>query len=106
MLFNIFLNDLFLYIKNSGFYNFADDNAIITTCKFLTELLPTLEQESESAVKWLKQNKLIANANKCQAIPLSEKSEADCKLAIENNNIESTKYAKLLGITRTRLRIS
>ena len=28
-----------------------------------------------------------------------KKSEAKCKLPIDNNDIESTKYVKLLGIT-------
>ena len=51
ILFNIFLNDLFLCIKKSDLNNFADDNTITATCNTsLTELLKSLEQESESAV--------------------------------------------------------
>ena len=63
-LFNIFLNDLFLCIKKSDLHNFADDNTITTTCNTLTGLLKTLEQESESAVSWFKQNEMIVNADK------------------------------------------
>ena len=40
ILFNIFLNDLFLCIKKSDLHNFADDNITITaTCNTLTGLL-------------------------------------------------------------------
>ena len=77
ILFNTFLNDLFLYIKKSDLHNFADDNTITATCNTLTGCLKTLEQESESAVSWFKQNELIVNVDKFQAIILNKKeSEA------------------------------
>ena len=55
ILFNIFLNDLFLCIKKSDLHNFADANTITATCSSLTGLLKTLEHEPESAVGWFKQ---------------------------------------------------
>ena len=58
-----------------------------------------MEYESESAVSWFKENEMIVNADKFQAIILNKKeSEAKYKLNIDNNNIESTKSVKLLGI--------
>ena len=58
-----------------------------------------LEKESESVVNWFKQNEMIANAVKFQAIILNKKeSEAKDKLTIDNNDIESTKFVKLFGI--------
>ena len=73
ILFNIFLNDLFLCIKKSNLHNFADDNTITATCNTLTGLLKTLEQEYESTVGWFKQNEMIVNADKFQAIILNKK---------------------------------
>ena len=88
---------MFPCIKKSHLHNFADDNTITATCNTLTGLLKTLEQESESAVGWFKQNEMIVNADKFQAIILNKKeSEAKYKLTIDNNDIESV---KLLGIT-------
>ena len=88
MLFNIFLNDLFLCIKKLDLHNFADDNTITATCNTLTGLLKTLEQESESAVSWFKQNEMIVNVDKFQAVIFLEKEgEAKYKLTIDNNNI-------------------
>ena len=61
--------------------------------------MKTLEQESESAVSWFKQNEMIVNADSFQAITLNKKeSEAKYKLTIDND-IESTKSVKILDIT-------
>ena len=51
ILFNIFINDLFLLLTKSDLHNFADDNTIAVTCKNLNGLLRTLEKESEPAVE-------------------------------------------------------
>ena len=53
ILFNIFINDLFLWLTKSDLHNFADDNTIAVTCKNLNNLLCTPEKESESAVDCL-----------------------------------------------------
>ena len=81
ILFNIFLNDLFLCIKKSDLQNFADHNTITAVCNTLTGLLKTLEQDPESAVSCFKQIETIVNADKFQAIILNKKeSEAKYKL--------------------------
>ena len=91
---------MLLCIRKSDLLNFANDNTITATCNTLTGLLKTLEQASESAVSCFKQIETIVNADKFQAIILNKKeSEAKYKLTIDNNDIESTKSVKLLGIT-------
>ena len=72
ILFNLFFNDLFLSLKNSDLHNFVDDNSITVTCNNLTSLYQTLEKESESAIDWFKNNSMIANPDKFQAIILSK----------------------------------
>ena len=57
MLFNLFLNDLLATLKMSELYNFADDNTISTASKNMSNLIQTLEKESETAVEWFNQNK-------------------------------------------------
>ena len=44
ILFNIFINDLFLWLTKSELHNFADDNTIAVTCKNLKDLLLTLKK--------------------------------------------------------------
>ena len=70
---------------------------IIPSLPLVTQgLLKTLEQESESALSWLKQNEMIVNADRFQATILNKKeSEAKYKLTIDNNDTESTKSVKL-----------
>ena len=81
ILFNIFLNDLFLCIKESDLHNFADDNAITAICNTLTGLLKTLEQDPESAVNCFKQIETTVNVDNFQAIILNKmESEAKYKL--------------------------
>ena len=72
ILFNIFINDLFLCLKKSDLYNFADDNTIVVTCKNLNDLLRTLEKESESAVDCFRNNNMIVNPDKFQAIIMNK----------------------------------
>ena len=88
ILFNIFVND------------FADDNTIAVTCKNMNDLLRTLEKKTESAIDWFKNNNMIANPDKFQAIIMNIRKENQIthKLKIHNNEIETTKSVKLLGI--------
>ena len=64
ILFNIFLNDLLSTLKLSDLFNFADDNSISTTTDNIDHLLLTLKHESELAVKWFKDNRMIVNPDK------------------------------------------
>ena len=75
ILFNIFINDLFLLLTKSDLHNFAGDNTIAVTCKNLNDLLHKLKKESESAVDWFRNNNMIANPDKFQAIIMNKKRE-------------------------------
>ena len=62
--------------------------------------MKTLEQESEPTVSWFKKSEMIVNADKFQTIILNKnESETKYKLTTDNNDIESTKSVKLLGLT-------
>ena len=56
ILFNIFINDLFLFINEVELVNFADDNTMYTSKKDVKEVLKVLEKESKSAIDWFKIN--------------------------------------------------
>ena len=100
ILFNIFINDLFFWLTKSDLDNFADDNTIAVTCKNLNDLLRTLEKESESAVDWFRNNKIIANPDTFQTIIMNKrrKNKKRHKLKIYNNEIQTTKSVNLLSI--------
>ena len=52
ILFNIFLNNLFLSLTKPNIPKFVDDNKIYLTSRYLEKLLRTLEDESNSAFNW------------------------------------------------------
>ena len=64
ILFNIFINDLFLFINEVELANFADDNTIYTSKKDVKEVLKVLEKDSKSAIDWFKRNDMIVNPEK------------------------------------------
>ena len=70
ILFNIFINDLFLFINKAKLANFADDNTIYANSAEMETLPDILEKENETAIKWFKQNQMIVNRDKFQAMVL------------------------------------
>ena len=65
-LFNLFINDLFFFIKVAKLTNFADDNTIYVVCKDLTELLEILRKVCQTAINRLKTNNMIISPDKFQ----------------------------------------
>ena len=62
LLFNIFLNYLFLFIKISDLYN-----TVFAFCKDLDQLVHIVREESESASTWFHSGNLIVSLGKFQA---------------------------------------
>ena len=56
LLFNIFLADLFLVLKDVDIANFADDNTPFTSANNIDDLIDSLEKASSSLFKWFKHN--------------------------------------------------
>ena len=101
ILFNIFINDLIIFIKYVNLRNYAYDNTITYFLMFLSCLKTTLENESTEAINWLKQNNMLVNPKKFQVLFLSRNKElitSDILLSINSNSIISSNWVKLLGI--------
>jgi len=99
ILFNIFINDLFLFISEAKLANFADDNTIYTDSTEIETLVNILEKESETAIKWFKENEMIVNPDKFQALILGKHKQNDSiKLKINGSEIIPEKSVTLLGI--------
>ena len=54
LLFNIFINDLYLWISKTFLLNFADDNTISAAENTIGKLISTLEQDIQAAIDWFK----------------------------------------------------
>ena len=100
VLFNIFINNLIGFIKKSSLYCFADDNTITDFEKDITLLKETLQNETEIAIQWFKDNLMIVNCGKFQAMVINTigKMENKHDMYIENKEITLEHSVKLLGI--------
>ena len=56
ILFNIYLNDLFLFLNEIDVSNFANDATPFVCHKNLKELLEKIERNSELAIHWFEDN--------------------------------------------------
>ena len=87
-------------MKKSDLHNFADDNTISCTSNNLNELIWKLETEGNIATKWFRDNSMIVNPEKFQAIIIDRKNQNNNPqiLTIDNKNINSTDSVTLLGL--------
>ena len=74
MLFNIFINDLLLGIKDENLRNFADDNTLYRCRESLNEARFLIESQCSLIIDWFKDNFMKVNPEKCQVIILGEKT--------------------------------
>ena len=56
LLFNIFINDLCLWITKTDLLNFTDDKTISAADRTIENLISTLETEIQAAIEWFKLN--------------------------------------------------
>ena len=91
MFFNIFINDLFYFIKDVQLLNDADDKKITAFSNSVDDLITDLQQESENATDWFRSNKMAVNPDKFQYIIINRFGELkdSYELIINNHKIDS-----------------
>ena len=96
LLFNIFINDIFLYVPELNIANYADDTTPYTTEKSINSLLQKLEENSSKVMEWFRYNYMKPNSEKNHLI-VTNCDEA-C-ITVDNNLIKASASVKLLGVT-------
>ena len=96
LLFNIFINDIFYFINISKMANYADDNTIYSVDDNVTNLLKTLETETNLVLKWFRINEMKANDDKCHLLIANQENVS---VTLGNEIIEATDSVELLGVT-------
>ena len=100
ILFNIFLNDLLLFLEDYDVCNFADDNTISVYGKTSNEISEKLEVSCNLALDWFKNNSMVANPKKFQVLYIDGgREDSLLSLNINGKVITSTETVKLLGLT-------
>ena len=100
ILFNIFINDLFLWINDASLHNFADDNTLSAFAKTIQELVSILEKESEVAIKWFRDNGMSVNPEKFHGIVINRCGRYPDvhKMNFAGFEITTEKIVNLLGV--------
>ena len=65
LLFNIFLNDIFLFISKCQLCNYADDNTLYKSGKNIQKIKNDLEMDFMILRKWFHENHMVLNPDKC-----------------------------------------
>ena len=65
LLFNIFINDLFLIIAKSTLCNYGDDNTLYPSGNDANTVIIKLKQDFSKIFKWFYENVMILNPGKC-----------------------------------------
>ena len=101
ILFNFFINDLFLFIKQATLHNYADDNTLSYFSKTMPDLVRVLENETNVALTWLDRNEMIANPDKFHALLVRKDRENTTgqNISLQDHAIKSEETVKLLGVT-------
>ena len=99
VLFNIFMNDLFLFINNCNFYNYADDNPLSFDASSLQTVLQNLQEDCKTAIQWFGDNGMKAKPKKFQFMILSPNQHEVTHLKLcDDISINSESSVKVLGV--------
>ena len=96
LLFNIYLNDIFYFVKNCDLANYADDTTPYAINSNIDTLLHILETDTTILMKWFQDNYLQMNANKCHLLITNIN---DRTVHIDQDIIKCEDSVKLLGVT-------
>ena len=97
LLFNIFLNDIFMFISKCSLCNYADDNTLYSTGKNLNRIRRNLEMEFMILHQWFHENHMTLNPGKCHYMVIGSR-DLSHEIMLNNNKITSSNEEKLLGI--------
>ena len=98
LLFNIYINDLLLFIQDSDICNYADDTTIYTCNKNLDDIVHKLENDCTIALKWFADNFMKLNADKCHLLVLGQRCDDPVTVRIGSANVVNSYEEKLLGV--------
>ena len=98
LLFDIYINDLLLFIQNVDVCNYADDTTIYTCDKNLRNITHRLEHDCSVALKWFSDNFMKLNADKCHLLVLGQSSDDPVTVRIGNSEVVNSSEEKLLGV--------
>ena len=99
LLFNLFINDLFLFIERTNICNFADDNTIYSCQNDLNNIFEDLRYDMVTLLRWFKENSMKVNPKKFQFMILGKTPRQPIILNINQIKVDESQKVVLLGLT-------
>ena len=96
LLFNIYINDLFMFSENFHIANYADDCSPFEFSGSIDEVIYKLKEDSLTLIEWYNNNYLKPNSDKWHLL-LSDVNN-NLNNVIENDHISNSSSEKILGI--------
>ena len=98
ILFNIFLNDIFLFLLKTEMCNYADDNTLSAISYTLSMVKAYLRSDIVILIQWFSFNAMALNPDKCQFICFGT-SNTNVTLDFGDISLQCQESVSLLGIT-------
>ena len=96
LLFNIYINDLFLFSADFNITNYADDCSPFEFNGTINNVILKLENDAIILMHWFKNNYMKLNPDKCRMI-LSDKDH-NLNISLGNELVSNSECEKILGI--------
>ena len=98
LLFNVFINDIFLFVNKKSICNYADDTTIYACHTDLNTIIKNLEADGSILSNWFSSNFMKLNDDKCHLMIFGNKKKFTT-IKTGNAEIKESYSEKLLGIT-------
>ena len=87
LLFNIFLNDLFLFITKASLHNYTNNNTLSPTSADVASLMELLSQDSNTTIDWLISTHIEINPKKFQTMVIMKRILQNNSASLFINNM-------------------
>ena len=96
--FNVFISDLFLFIRKSEVCNFAEDNTVYSIGKNIENVISVFKTDLVRVMEWFKIDSLKANPGKFLFLVLRNTDKISFDIYINNVKTKNSNELTLLGI--------
>ena len=99
LLFNLFINDLFLFICFSTLSNYAGDNNLFATGTDIQLINQMLLSDFRTVNNWFYENFMILNPGKCYFMSLGQDTHDEKVFHYDNLTLKNSNAEEILGVT-------
>ena len=98
LLFNLFINDLFLFICFSTLSNYADDNNLFATGTDIQLINQMLLSDFRAVNNWFYENFMILNPGKCHFMSIGKDTRDEDVFYYDNLTLKNSNEEEILGV--------